>query len=131
MKNQGLSLYEVNREDFMELLKYKVRLENQRYWENRQKYFSVIGEFLNGMTTGKDFIDEFLYLWRKDRDEEVSKINFERNTIPEEFSRLIGKVFMRCEIFEPESTEEEEYNEKWLRNSIKEIFSKMQKYLDK
>ena len=38
LKKQGVSLYKVNQEDYMELLSYKVRLENQKYWENRQKY---------------------------------------------------------------------------------------------
>ena len=57
-------------------------------------------------------------------------MNFEPDTISEEFSSLIGKVFSCCEIFEPESKEEEEYDEKWLKTSIKEIFYEMQKYLD-
>jgi len=129
-KKQGVSFYKVNREDYMELLNYKVRLENQKYWENRQKYVSVISEFLNGITTAEDFSDEFLDLWKKDRDRDGSKINFEPDTISEEFSSLIGKVFSCCEIFEPESKEEDEYDEKWLKNSIKEIFYEMQKYLD-
>ena len=129
-KKQGASFYKVNREDYMELLNYKVRLENQKYWENQQKYVSVISEFLNGITTAEDFIDEFLDLWKKDRDRDGSKINFEPDTISEEFSSLIGKVFSCCEIFEPESKEEDEYDEKRLKNSIKEIFYEMQKYLD-
>jgi len=112
------------------MLNYKVRLENQKYWENRQKYVSVISEFLNGITTAEDFSDEFLDLWKKDRDRDGSKINFEPDTISEEFSSLIGKVFSCCEIFEPESKEEDEYDEKWLKNSMKEIFYEMQKYLD-
>jgi hypothetical protein len=87
----------------MELLNYKVRLENQKYWENRQKYVSVISKFLNGITTAEDFIDEFLDLWKKVRDRDGSKINFEPDTISEEFPSLIGKVFSCCEIFEPES----------------------------
>jgi predicted house-cleaning noncanonical NTP pyrophosphatase (MazG superfamily) len=129
LKKQGVSFYTVNQEDYMELLKYKVRLENQKYWENRQKYVSVISEFLNGITTAEDFSDEFLDLWKKDRDRDrdLSKMNFEPDTISEEFSSLIGKVFSCCEIFEPES---KEYDEKWLKNSIKKIFSEMQTYLD-
>ena len=129
-KKQGVSFYKVNREDYMELLNYKVRLENQKYWENRQKYVSVISEFLNGITTAEDFSDEFLDLWKTDRDRDGSKVNFEPDTISEEFSSLIGKVFSCCEIFEPESKEEDEYDEKWLKNSMKEIFYEMQKYLD-
>ena len=57
-------------------------------------------------------------------------MNFEPDTISEEFSSLIGKVFSCCEIFEPESKQEEKYDEKWLKNSIKELFFEMQKYCD-
>ena len=130
LKKQGVSFYQVNQEDSMELLNYKVRLENQKYWENRQKYLSIISEFLNGITTAEDFSDEFLDLWKKDRDRDGSNINFEPDTISEEFSSLIGKIFSCCEIFEPESKEEDEYDEKWLKNSIKEIFYEIQKYFD-
>jgi hypothetical protein len=130
LKKQGVSFYKVNREDYMELLNYKIRLENQKYWENRQKYLSIISEFLNGITTAEDFSDEFLDLLKKDRDRDGSKINFEPDTISEEFSSLIGKIFICCEIFEPESKEEDEYDEKSLKNSIKEIFDEIQKYFD-
>ena len=87
LKKQGVSFYQVNQEDSMELLNYKVRLENQNYWENRQKYVSIISEFLNGITTAEDFSDEFLNLWKKDRDQDrdVSKINLEPDTISEIF----------------------------------------------
>ena len=66
----------------------------------------------------------------KDSDRDGSKINFEPYTISEEFSSLIGKIFICCEIFEPEYKEEDEYDEKWLKNSIKEIFYEIQKYFD-
>ena len=130
LKKQGVSFYKVNREHYMELLNYKVRLENQKYWENRQKYVSVISQFLSEINTAADFSDEFLDLWKKDRDRDVSKMNFEPNIISEEFSSLIVKVFSCCEIFEPKSKEEDEYDEKWVKNSIKEIFSEIQKHCD-
>jgi hypothetical protein len=57
-----------------------------------------------------------LDLWKKARDQDGSKMNFESDTISEEFFNLIGKVFSCCEIFESESKEDEEYDEKWLKN---------------
>ena len=57
-------------------------------------------------------------------------MNFESDRISEEFSSLIRKVFNCCENFEPKCKEEKKYNEKWLKNSIKESFYEMQKYLD-
>jgi len=67
-----------------------------------------------------------LYLWKKDRDRGVTEIT-ETNFEPDPISN-IGKVFSDCEIFEPESEEDEEYNEKWLKNSIEKVFSEMQKF---
>jgi hypothetical protein len=73
-----------------------------------------------------------LYISKKDRDlNEITETNFEPDIISKEFSRLIEKVFSNCGIFEPESDEDEEYKEKWLKNYIKKVFSEMQKFLKK
>lgn len=42
LKNQGGSLYKANQENYLELLKYKVQLQDHKYSENRQKYFSEL-----------------------------------------------------------------------------------------
>jgi hypothetical protein len=55
-------LYEEDREAYLELLKYQVRLSDQKFWENRQNYFSVMTNFINGKLTAEDFSDEFLCL---------------------------------------------------------------------
>jgi len=68
LKNQGRSLYKANQEDYLELLNYQVQLQDHKYWENRQKYLSVISDFLNGIITAENFSDKFLYIWKKDRD---------------------------------------------------------------
>lgn len=80
-KKQKVSFYKVNREDYIKLLNYKVRVENQKYWENRQKYVSVMSKFVNSLITVEDFIDEFFDLWIKDRYQNENKINLKPDTI--------------------------------------------------
>jgi hypothetical protein len=62
LKEKGIRLYEEDREAYLELLKYQVRLSDQKFWENRQNYFSVMTNFINGKLTAEDFSDEFLCL---------------------------------------------------------------------
>lgn len=57
-------------------------------------------------------------------------MNFEPNIMSKKFYSLIGKVFSCCKIFEPKSKKKKEYEEKWLKNSIREIFSEIQKHCD-
>jgi hypothetical protein len=61
-------------------------------------------------------------------DPDVTEINLETNSPADKFSRLDSRVFFGCEDFEPEVKEEEKNKKKWLKNSLEEIFDKMQKY---
>ena len=62
LKKKGMSLYRKDRDRCLELLKYQVQLSDQKYWENRKKYFFVMNNLINGKLTAEDFIDEFLRL---------------------------------------------------------------------
>lgn len=125
LKKKGMSLYRKDRDRYLELLKYQVQLSNQRYWENRKKYFSVMDNLINGKLTAEDFTDEFLWLWKNDRD--TSNIDFEPNITPKVFSKWIDKVFSCCEVFEPEAQKNEQYGEKWLKDSVNNILVQIQK----
>lgn len=68
LEKKGMWLYTEDRDRYLELSKYKVRLADQKCWENRKDYFSVMNNLINEELTVEDFIDEFLCLWEKDRD---------------------------------------------------------------
>ena len=85
LEKKGTSLYEEDRDRYLELLKYEAMLEEQKYWENRKKYFYVMNNLINEKFTIEDFVDEFLYLWKKDRDRFV--VNYEPNTKSKGFGK--------------------------------------------
>lgn len=82
LDKEWMSLYRKDRDRYLELLKYKVRLSNQKYWENRKNYFSVMNNLINEKLTAEDFTDEFLCLREKDRDNNsLSLPNYEPNIV--------------------------------------------------
>lgn len=126
-ENLQLDWISFNREDrdkYLELLKYKVRLSDQKYWENRKNYFSAMNNLINDKLTAEDFIDEFLCLWKKDRDRFA--VNYEPNTESKGFAKWMDKIFSRCEVFEPEAQKNEQYGEKWLKDSISNVLIQIQ-----
>jgi hypothetical protein len=125
LEKKGLSLYKVDRDRYLELLKYKVQFSDQKYWENRKNYFSLIHNLLNKKLTAEDFIDEFMCLWEKDRDR--VDVNCEPNIESKGFARWMDKIFSRCEVFKPEAQNNEQYGEKWLKDSVNNILIQIQK----
>jgi len=71
-----------------------VRLSDQKCWENRKNYFSVMNNLINEKLTVEDFVDEFLCLWEKDRDR--SAVNYEPNIESKGFAKWMDKIFSRC-----------------------------------
>ena len=128
LKKKGMSLYEEDRDKYLELLKYQVRLCDQKSWENRKNYFSVMNNLINEKLTAEDFIDEFLGLWEEDRNwKENLDVNCEPNIASKGFSKWINKLFFCCEDFEPEAQKNEQYGEKWLKDSVSNVLIQMQK----
>ena len=130
-KNQGKSLYKEDLDKYKKLIKYKVSLSTHIYWQDKEKYVSIIKSFINDVSSADDFTDEFLALWRKNRDAlDTSEINFDPNPKSIGFLDIVDEIFDYCEMFEPEANQNEEYNAIWLKNSLKKTLLKMQKYLD-
>lgn len=125
IKKKGLSLYKENRDMYLELLKYEVRLSDQTFWENRKNYFSIMNDLLNEKLTAEDFVDEFMYLWEKDRDTVI--VNYDPNIESKGFARWIDRIFFPCEDFEPEAQKNEPNGEQCLKDSIRDILIDMQK----
>lgn len=109
----------------MELLNYQVRLSDQKFWENRKNYFSVMNNLINEKLTAEDFTDEFLSLWENDRDRPT--INCEPNIASKGFGAWMDKIFSQCEVFEPEAEKNEQYGEKWLKDSVSNLLIQIQK----
>ena len=90
---------------------------------------AIIKSFINEVISADDFTNEFLVLWTKDRDAlDTIEINFDPKSIG--FFDIVDEIFHHCEMFEPESKQNDEYNAIWSKNLLKRILLKMQKYLE-
>lgn len=131
-------LFEENREKYLELQNDRVTLSSQLYWKDRKKYSSLIKNCLDNVISAEDFMYEFLNLWENNRDDfraleiifKTLEINFGPNPETVEFADIVDEVFSICEMFDPESSLNEEYNHIWLKDLLEESFLKMQKYID-
>lgn len=131
-KNQGKFFFKEDFDNYRKLIEYKGNLSTHLYWQDRKKYLSIIKSFINNVTSVDNFTNEFLALWRENRDALANiEIDFDPNPKSTEFFHIVDEIFHHCEMFEPESNQNEEYNVIWLKNSVKKTFLKMQRYIDK
>lgn len=129
--NQEKSFFEEDFDNYRKLIKYQATLSTYIYWKNQKKYLSIIKSFINDVISEDDFTNEFLTIWTRNRDAlDTIEINFDPDPKSIGFYDIVDEIFCHCEIFDPESKENEEYNSICLKNSMKKILVKMQKYLD-
>jgi hypothetical protein len=95
LESEGKHIYDESEKDFFALREYSVMLINHLHWENRQQYFELIEQLLNGPV-------EFLKLRKKHRSvNDAGKllqgelILLEPNEkSEEELKKLIQKIFI-------------------------------------
>jgi hypothetical protein len=132
LNDQGKSLIDESEKKYMQLLDYARRQNDHIYWENRKQYLKVMKDFVNNRFRGIEFENKFFKMFRGSK---LLKTDFERlstlepNSKSEGFSKFIGGLISDCEVFEPEAEEGDEYNEKWLKDSVKDALLQSQKYL--
>lgn len=80
---------------------------------------------INGKLTAEDFSDQFLCLWEKDGN--TFELDCEPNISSKGFGKWIDKVFSDCEMFDQTAQKNEQYGEKWLKDSISSILIQIQK----
>lgn len=84
-----------------------------------------MNNLINEKLSTKDFIDKFLYIWRKNRDRFA--VNCEPNTASKEFAKWMDKIFSHYEDFEPEVQKNKQYGAEWLKDSVGNILIQIQK----
>ena len=55
----------------------------------------------------------------------IGMLYFDPNPNSIEFFDIADEIFCNCEMFEPESKQNEKYNAIWLKNSVKKTLLKM------
>jgi len=114
-KKQDKSLYRENREEYMELLHYKCRLEGQIYWENRKEFVLLMENFVNDSIDMEEFEIAFSRLWRETFKASMSfqmdlkwVENVQLDPRSDGFSSFVTFVFRQFEILEDEDCTDSE-----------------------
>jgi hypothetical protein len=120
LESEGKHIYDESEKDFFALREYSVMLINHLHWENRQQYFELIEQLLNGPV-------EFLKLRKKHRSvNDAGKllqgelILLEPNEKCEGFDDLIDELVSLFDRYcpDPSLRESHEFSEEKLKKLI-------------
>lgn len=134
-KKLGHDLFNTNRENFSELLRYQVVLENEVYFRQREDYLSLLKAYLDDKLD-EDFYFSFLTLWNRDRKQvDVLEQDFlqkgepilETDSRANKFCHLLNCIFGAGEALT--ETEHTPIDQKNFRNEIRQYFLEMQELL--
>lgn len=136
LETKGKFLVDENRETFLELLKYQQQVSDQIFLQNRCQFGSVRTNFINGTLDAQEFSDQFFGISKQNdavykafKQDLKNLENFEPDLQSKDFSKFISEILSDCQVFEPDAEEDEEWNKKWLKDSVKYALFQIQKYL--
>ena len=134
LKSQGKSFSKENMQNFRKFLRYEISLLDHFNWEQRDRYFLLMTNFLDKKITEDQYIDQLYKLYNENKNlVEELKLNLEKlkkfkpNSASKEFSKLIENLISDCRIFEPDPDLrcDDELSETELVNEARGIFLKM------
>jgi hypothetical protein len=136
LSQQSNSLIFENKDEFIELLSYGARVENQISYERKEEYYSLISQYIEKVVTPQVFQSEFLEMEKEDAKAAKMITNdfkqlaiFSVDLKAVEFSSLIGEisdVSMVAREFGPE----EGISDQKFRKSIERTFLQMQDFFE-
>lgn len=128
---QNKSLLLENKSEFLEFLSYSSKLHNSISYQNREKYYSLISQYLDDLITSQFFQWEFLELEKKDAKYAKILLNdlkqlptFSIDLITSKFGSLVYKISELSALaqgFDPQNG----INNENFEESIKKIYSEM------
>lgn len=128
---ENKSLLIENKDEFLEFLSYNSKLQNSISYQNKEKYYSLISEYLDNLIPPQLFQWEFVELEQKDAEAAKILLNdikesqtFSIELIAIKFGSLVGKISELSDIANEFGPEEGISNENFLK-SIKKIYSEI------
>lgn len=137
LNQQSNSLIFKNKGEYLELISYRARMENQISYERREDYYSLISQYIEKVVTPPVFESEFLEM--EEEDSKAAKMitnDFKQLAIfsvdlkAVKFSSLIGEISDVCMIAR-EFGPEEGISDQKFRKSVKKTYFEMRKFLKK
>ena len=115
----------------MEFLSYSSKLQNSISYQNREKYYSLISQYLDDLITSGFFQWEFLELEKKDAESAEILLNdlkqsptFSIDLIAIKFGSLVDKISELSDLAQ-EFGPQNDINNENFGESIKKIYSEM------
>ena len=130
LKNQGKNLFIENPEEYSELSKYNIAVEEQVFWTHREDFFLLMKNFIDNIFDFDEFETAFSLLYRKTTEEvDMFIINlkqidkFQPSPRSYRFASFIGSIFRQFEEVEDEYCTEQE-----VKDFVKKVYLKFQNF---
>ena len=130
LKNQGKNLFLENPEEYSELSKYNIGVEEQVFWTHREKFVLIMKNFLDNILDFDEFESAFSLFYEEVRKEvNMFKIDLEQidkfqpSTRSYRFASVLGSIYREFEAVEDEYCTEQE-----VKDYVREAYLKFQKF---
>ena len=130
LKNQRKNLFLENPEEYSELSKYNIGVEEQVFWTHRENFVLIMKNFLDNILDFDEFESAFSLFYKEVRKEvNMFKIDLEQidkfqpSTRSYRFASVIGSIYRQFEEVEDEYCTEQE-----VKDYVKEAYLKFQKF---
>lgn len=108
-QNQGTHIYNENREEYSELSKYNIAVEEQVFWAHREKFVVIMKNFLDNSNNFDEFETTFSLLYEEVKKEvnmlitDLEQIDkFQPSTKSYQFASTLGLIYHQFESVEDE-----------------------------
>ena len=132
LKNQGKNLFIENQEEYSELSKYNIAVEEQVFWTHREDFFLLMKNFIDNIFDFDEFETAFsLLYWKITEEFDMFIINlkqiykFQPSPRSDSFASFISSIFRQFEEVEDEYCTEQE-----VKDFVKKVYLKFQNFLN-
>jgi len=141
LKKDGTSLEKQDREKYLKLLNYSVKLSDHVHWQQKKDYLNLMKSFVDLKIDGKQFVSQFNKLHGSNQEAvkfletDLKQLNtFELNPKSFGFSEWTSEIDLACDEFYPDFQPQDQVefafarDEENLRTFVANIIPEIQKY---
>jgi hypothetical protein len=141
LKKDGTSLQEQDKEKYLKLLNYSVKLSDHVHWQQKSDYLNVMKNFIDLKIDGKQFVSQFKKIHRANQESgkmlktDLKQLNtFELNPKSFGFTEWTSEIDLACDEFYPDFQPQDQVefafarDEENFRTFVANIIPEIQKY---
>lgn len=141
LKKHGTSLREQDRDKYLKLLNYSVKLSDHVHWQQKSDYLNIMKNFVDLKINGKQFVSQFNKLYRSNQEAvkilktDLKQLNtFETNPKSFGFTEWISEIDLACDEFYPDFQPQDQVefafarDEENFRTFVADIILQIQQY---